>query len=41
MTSAGCEGFALYAGTSTLPFGEKLRAIPVSALWQVAAPAKA
>ncbi|SNT45898.1 hypothetical protein SAMN05421812_106304 [Asanoa hainanensis] len=32
-------GVVLYTGTSTLPFGDKLRAIPVSALWQVAAPA--
>ncbi|GAA0513451.1 hypothetical protein Ade02nite_89570 [Paractinoplanes deccanensis] len=31
-------GVVLYTGTSTLPFGEKLRAVPVSALWQVAAP---
>ena len=27
-------GIVLYAGTSTLPFGNKLRAMPVSALWQ-------
>jgi hypothetical protein len=32
-------GVVLYTGTSTLPFGEKLRAMPVSALWQVPAPA--
>jgi hypothetical protein len=32
-------GVVLYTGTSTLPFGDKLRAMPVSALWQVAAPA--
>ncbi|MFF5080482.1 ATP-binding protein [Actinoplanes sp. NPDC000266] len=34
-------GVVLYTGTSTLPFGDKLRAIPVSALWQVASPASA
>lgn len=28
-------GVVLYTGTSTLPFGPKLRAMPVSALWQV------
>jgi predicted AAA+ superfamily ATPase len=32
-------GVVLYTGTSTLPFGDKLRAMPVSALWQVPAPA--
>ena len=32
-------GVVLYTGTSTLPFGDKLRAMPVSALWQVTAPA--
>ena len=31
-------GIVLYTGTATLPFGEKLRAMPVSALWQVSAP---
>ena len=31
-------GIVLYTGTSTLPFGDKLRAMPVSALWQVQAP---
>ncbi|MDR7274285.1 ATP-binding protein [Catenuloplanes atrovinosus] len=31
-------GVVLYTGTTTLPFGERLRAMPVSALWQVAAP---
>ena len=31
-------GVVLYTGTSTLPFGDRLRAVPVSALWQVAAP---
>jgi hypothetical protein len=29
-------GVVLYTGTSTLPFGDRLRAMPVSALWQVA-----
>ncbi|GAA1506581.1 hypothetical protein GCM10009827_020450 [Dactylosporangium maewongense] len=28
-------GVVLYTGTATLPFGPKLRAVPVSALWQV------
>ncbi|ROO51650.1 hypothetical protein EDC02_6535 [Micromonospora sp. Llam0] len=28
-------GVVLYTGTATLPFGPKLRAMPVSALWQV------
>ena len=28
-------GVVLYTGTSTLPFGDRLRAMPVSALWQV------
>ena len=28
-------GIVLYTGRSTLPFGEKMRAVPVSALWQV------
>ncbi|GAB7052321.1 ATP-binding protein [Catenuloplanes indicus] len=31
-------GIVLYTGTSTLPFGPRLRAMPVGALWQVAAP---
>jgi predicted AAA+ superfamily ATPase len=31
-------GIVLYTGTATLPFGERLRAVPVSALWQVPAP---
>jgi predicted AAA+ superfamily ATPase len=31
-------GVVLYTGTSTLPFGDRLRAMPVSALWQLAAP---
>lgn len=30
-------GIVLYTGTSTLPFGDRLRAMPVSALWQVPA----
>ncbi|MEV0561109.1 ATP-binding protein [Dactylosporangium sp. NPDC050588] len=28
-------GVVLYTGTATLPFGPKLRAVPVSALWQM------
>ena len=28
-------GVVLYTGTATLPFGPKLRALPVSALWQL------
>ena len=31
-------GIVLYTGNTTLPFGDKLRVMPVSALWQVAAP---
>ncbi|MDG4764346.1 ATP-binding protein [Solwaraspora sp. WMMD406] len=31
-------GVVLYTGTATLPFGPKLRAMPVSALWQVPRP---
>ncbi|MEV6634027.1 ATP-binding protein [Actinoplanes sp. NPDC051470] len=31
-------GVVLHTGTSTLPFGEKLRAVPVSALWEVGLP---
>ena len=31
-------GYVLYAGGQTLPFGPGLRAVPVSALWEVAAP---
>jgi predicted AAA+ superfamily ATPase len=27
-------GIVLYTGTQTLPFGPRLRAVPVSALWQ-------
>jgi predicted AAA+ superfamily ATPase len=29
-------GLVLYAGTQTLPFGPKLRAMPISAIWEVA-----
>lgn len=29
-------GFVLYAGQQTLPFGDRLRALPVDALWQCA-----
>jgi hypothetical protein len=32
-------GVVLYTGTTTLSFGPKLRAIPVSALWEVGSPA--
>lgn len=28
-------GIVFYTGTQTLPFGPRLRAVPVSALWQV------
>nr|WP_083888567.1 DUF4143 domain-containing protein [Actinoplanes missouriensis] len=28
-------GIVLYTGTSTLPFGDRMRAVPVSALWQL------
>jgi uncharacterized protein len=28
-------GVVLYTGTATLPFGDRMRAVPVSALWQV------
>ncbi len=31
-------GVVLYTGTQTLPFGPRLRAMPVSALWEIAAP---
>jgi predicted AAA+ superfamily ATPase len=31
-------GIVLYTGTATLPFGDRLRAMPVSALWQTPAP---
>jgi uncharacterized protein len=29
-------GYVLYAGQQTLPFGDRLRALPVDALWQCA-----
>ncbi len=29
-------GYVLYTGGQTLPFGEKLRALPIDALWQLA-----
>ncbi|MBB6475016.1 ATP-binding protein [Sphaerisporangium rubeum] len=29
-------GVVLYTGTQTLPFGDRMRAIPISALWQAA-----
>lgn len=32
-------GVVLYTGTAALPFGDRLRAMPVSALWQVPATA--
>ena len=28
-------GIVFYTGTQTLPFGPRMRAMPVSALWQV------
>jgi predicted AAA+ superfamily ATPase len=28
-------GVVLYAGNTTLPFGPKLRAVPISAVWQL------
>jgi hypothetical protein len=28
-------GVVLYTGNTTLPFGPKLRAVPVSAIWQL------
>lgn len=28
-------GFVLYAGTQALPFGDRLRAVPISALWDL------
>lgn len=31
-------GIILYTGTQTLPFGDRMRAMPVSALWEVTAP---
>lgn len=29
-------GVVLYTGTQTLPFGDRMRAVPISALWQTA-----
>ncbi|MGH7883818.1 MAG: hypothetical protein ACREN8_13120 [Candidatus Dormibacteraceae bacterium] len=29
-------GYVLYTGRQTLPFGTKIRAIPIEALWQLA-----
>jgi uncharacterized protein len=29
-------GFVLYTGSHTLPFGEKIRALPMDALWHLA-----
>ncbi|MDR2723469.1 MAG: ATP-binding protein [Cellulomonadaceae bacterium] len=31
-------GYVLHTGAQTLPFGSKMRAVPVSALWQIPAP---
>lgn len=31
-------GLVLYTGTQTLPFGPRLRAVPASALWEIAGP---
>jgi predicted AAA+ superfamily ATPase len=31
-------GIVLYCGTQTLPFGERLACMPMSALWNTAAP---
>ena len=31
-------GIVMYTGQQTLPFGPKLRAMPVAALWEVAHP---
>jgi uncharacterized protein len=28
-------GFVLYTGQQTLPFGDRLRAVPLDALWQL------
>lgn len=28
-------GYVLYAGQQTLPFGDRIRALPISALWQL------
>lgn len=32
-------GMVLYTGTETLPFGDRMRAVPISALWDSKAPA--
>jgi len=29
-------GYVLYTGQQTLPFGDKIRAVPLDALWKVA-----
>ena len=29
-------GYVLYTGQQTLPFGEKIRAVPLDALWRLA-----
>jgi len=29
-------GYVLYTGQQTLPFGEKIRAVPMDALWRLA-----
>jgi uncharacterized protein len=29
-------GYVLYTGQQTLPFGDKLRALPLDALWRIA-----
>ncbi|MGH3769868.1 MAG: hypothetical protein ACRDRW_00465 [Pseudonocardiaceae bacterium] len=34
-------GLVLYTGTQRLPFGPRLQAVPVSALWEVAGPLQA
>ncbi|GII44911.1 hypothetical protein Psi02_13350 [Planotetraspora silvatica] len=31
------NGIVLYAGQETLPFGDRMRALPLSALWEAAA----
>ena len=30
-------GYVLYTGQQTLPFGDKIRALPLDALWRLAA----
>ncbi|MEU8109601.1 hypothetical protein AB0C18_38460 [Nonomuraea muscovyensis] len=30
-------GYVLYAGQETLPFGDRMRALPLAALWEAAA----